>query len=261
MLVDSHCHLDYPDYDDEGLEAIIKRAQEQGVEKFLTISTNLPVFDKVLAVAKKFPNVVYCTVGTHPHHAGEEPEMDFSRDDIIKLTHHKEVVGIGETGLDYFYEHSLKDEQKQGLIKHIEASLETDLPLVVHTRDADEDLIDILKNTSEGKLRGVIHCFSGGKDLARAALDLGFYISVSGIITFKKTDELREAVKYVPMDRLLVETDCPFLAPVPYRGKRNEPAYVTHTAMTLSELKEITIDEVSDITTKNFFNLFNKIGR
>lgn len=260
MLIDSHCHLDYPDYDDEGLEVILKRAQEQGVERFLTISTNLTVFDKVLAVAKKFPNV-YCTVGTHPHHAGEEPEMDFSKDDIVKLTHHKEVVGIGETGLDYFYEHSPKEEQKQAMVKHIEAALETDLPLVVHTRDADADLIDILKNTNEGKLRGVIHCFSGDKDLAKAALDLGFYISVSGIITFKKADELREAVKYVPMDKLMVETDCPFLAPVPYRGKRNEPAYVTHTAMTLSELKEITIDEVSDITTQNFFDLFNKVER
>ncbi len=259
MLVDSHCHLDYPDYDDEGLEAVLKRAKEQGVEKFLTISTNLVVFDKVLAVAKKFPDV-YCTVGTHPHHADEAPEIEFSREDIVKLTHDKEVVGVGETGLDYFYEHSPKEEQKQGLVKHIEAALETDLPLVVHTRDADADIIDILKSAGEGKLRGVVHCFSGDENLARAALDLGFYISVSGIITFKTANEIREALKYVPMDRLMVETDCPYLAPVPYRGKRNEPAYVTHTAMTLSEIKEVSIDEVANVTTQNFFDLFSKIS-
>ncbi len=260
MLVDSHCHLDYPDYDDEGLEAVLNRAKEQGVEKFLTISTNLVVFDKVLAVAKKFPDV-YCTVGTHPHHADEAPEIEFSREDIVKLTHDKEVVGVGETGLDYFYEHSPKEEQKQALVKHIEAAIETNLPLVVHTRDADADIVDILKSAGEGKLRGVVHCFSGDENLARAALDLGFYISVSGIITFKTANEIREAIKYVPMDRLMVETDCPYLAPVPYRGKRNEPAYVTHTAMTLSEIKEVSIDEVSDATTQNFFDLFSKIER
>ena len=260
MLVDSHCHLDYPDFEEEGLAEVLKRAEEKGVKNFLTISTNISKFEQVLAVAKQFPNV-HCTVGTHPHHAAEEPELKFSCQDIIGFTNDDKVVGIGETGLDYFYEYSPQDEQKKSFETHIEAALKTDLPLIVHTRDAETDTIDILRNAGQGKAKAVIHCFSGSLDLAKKSLDLGFYISFSGIITFKKAEELREVVKYVPLDRILVETDCPYLAPIPHRGKRNEPAFVTHTAMCLSGIKDITIDQVEKQTTKNFFDLFAKVKK
>jgi len=260
MLVDSHCHLDFPDFSEEGIDVILKRAAEQGVEHFLTISTKIAEFKKVLTIAEKFSNI-NCTIGTHPHEAVDENELKFSKEDIIELSKNNKVVGIGEIGLDYFYDHAPREDQKICFQKHIDAALDVDLPIVVHTRDAEEDTINILQNSSNGNLRGVIHCFSGSLDLAKKSLDMGFYISFSGIITFKKADDLREIVKYVPLDRILVETDCPYLAPVPYRGKRNEPAYVARTAMVLSDIKEISIDEVSEKTTNNFFNLFSKAKR
>ncbi len=259
MLIDSHCHLDEDKYREEGLEAVIKRAEEKGVERFMTIGTNVEEFPHVLAIAEKFPQV-YCSLGIHPHHAEDDGKL-YDVQDYINLTKHEKVVAIGECGLDYFYENSPIDAQKICFEKQIEACLQTDMPLVLHTRDAEVDTIDILKSAGKGNLRGVVHCFSGSMDLAKAALDMGLYISFSGIITFKKADEIREVVKYTPMDRILVETDCPYLAPVPHRGKVNEPAYVTHNAMKVSELKECMIDEINEATTNNFFTLFNKAKR
>jgi len=259
MLVDSHCHLEYEDFKEEGLDVVLQRAKARGVEKFMTISTQLAKFENILAVAKSHP-AVYCSAGTHPHHAEEVTEIAFTKNDIVNLVKDERVVAIGETGLDYYYEHSSKEKQKICFEKHIEASLEAGVPLVVHTRDAEQDTIDILKQYA-GKAKGVMHCFSGSMELAKASLDLGFYISFSGIITFKKSEAICEVAKYVPLERCLVETDCPYLAPIPYRGKRNEPAFVYNTAMRLSELKKTTIDEISDKTTENFFNLFNKAKR
>lgn len=260
MLVDSHCHLDYPDFAAEGLAEIISRAQAAGVGHFLTICTHIAGFDKIISVARQFP-FVHCTVGTHPHHAAEPSEMNVTKDEIVALTHDPKVVGIGETGLDYHYNHSPAEEQQKAFSTHIEAALETDLPLIIHTREADDDIIRLLHDVGKNKVRGVMHCFSGGVGLAQRSLDLGFYISFSGIITFKKAEELREVVKYVPIERILVETDAPYLAPVPYRGKRNEPAFVAHTAQMVAELKGISVDDVAAKTTENFFQLFNKIKR
>jgi len=256
MLVDSHCHLDYKDFT-EGVDAVVARARAAGVSHFLTICTEIAVFDKVLAVANSAPEI-FCTVGTHPHHAGDPKELNISREEIVKLTHNPKVVGIGETGLDYYYEHSPREEQQKGFATHIEAALETNLPLIIHTRDADDDTIRLMRDVGGRKARGVMHCFSGGQKLADAALDLGFYISFSGIVTFKKADELRDVARHVPLDRLLVETDSPYLAPVPHRGKRNEPAFVTHTAQAVAELKGVSLETLAAQTTKNFFALFDK---
>ncbi len=255
MLVDSHCHLDYPDFAEEGVPGIVARAQEAGVGHFLTISTKIAEFDKVMAAAQASP-LIHCTVGTHPHHAAEE---SFSKAEIVKLTQHPKVVGIGETGLDYHYNHSPADVQHKTFATHIEAALETDLPLVIHTREADADTMRLLRDVGQSRARGVMHCFSGDMKLAEQSLEIGFYISFSGIITFKKADDLREIVKHVPFDRLLVETDAPYLAPIPHRGKRNEPAFVKHTANMVAQLKEKTYDEVATQTTQNFYALFNKI--
>lgn len=257
FLVDSHCHLDYPDFSDEGVEAIVSRARAAGVGYFLTICTQISGFPRVLAVAENHP-FVSCTVGTHPHHAAEEGEVHISRSDLVALTRNPKVVGIGETGLDYYYNHSPAAEQKKCFSTHIEAAVETGLPLVIHTRDADDDTIGIMRETGQGRARGVMHCFSGGMDLAKKSLDLGFYISFSGIVTFKKADELREVAKFVPLDRILVETDSPYLAPVPHRGKRNEPAFVTHTAQVVAELRGISTGQLAIATTRNFFALFDR---
>lgn len=257
-LVDSHCHLDYPDFAEEGVAGIVARAQEAGVGHFLTICTRIAEFDKVMAAAAASP-LIHCTVGTHPHHAAEPHELDVSCAEIVKLTQHPKVVGIGETGLDYHYNHSPAAEQHKVFAAHIEAALETDLPLVIHTREADADTMRILREVGQGRARGVMHCFSGDLKLAEQSLDIGFYISFSGIITFKKADELREVVKYVPLERMLVETDAPYLAPIPHRGKRNEPAFVKHTANMVAELKQKTYADVAAQTTANFYALFNKI--
>jgi len=257
MLVDSHCHLDYPDFAPEGVAEILSRARAAGVSHCLTICTQIADFNKIKAVAEQFSNV-FCTIGTHPHHAAEEDEINVTADEIAALTQHPRVVGIGECGLDYYYKHSPPAEQQKVFAAHIEASLKSSLPLVIHTRDADIDTLSIMKNVGAGRARGVMHCFSGGIDLARASLDLGFYISFSGIITFKKADELREVVKFVPIDRMLVETDSPYLAPVPHRGKRNEPAYTLLTAEKAAEVKGIPFSELAEKTTENFFRLFSK---
>ena len=258
MLVDSHCHLDFPDFA-EDLEAVIDRAGEAGVGLMLSINTHLSRFEQVLAVAERFPNV-YCTVGVHPHEAGVEPFADIER--LIQLSQHPKVVGFGETGLDYFYEKSLRDRQQDSFRAHIAAARATGLPVIVHTRDADDDMTAILvEEMGKGAFAGLIHCFTSGPQLAEIALKLGLYISVSGIVTFKKSEDLRTNISGVPLDRLLVETDCPYLAPMPFRGKRNEPAYVAHTAAKVEEVKGVSSAALALATTENFLNLFTKVPR
>jgi len=258
MLVDSHCHLDYLAKDGD-LDEIVGRARDAGVGRMVTICTKLSEFDSVLALAERFEDVD-CSVGVHPHEAAEEGQEDPDR--LIQLAQHPKVVGIGETGLDYYYEHSPREAQRQSFQAHIEAARETDLPLIVHSRDADEDTISILQQEyRSGPYSGVIHCFTAGPALAEAALAMGFYISLAGVVTFKKAEELRQTVAEVPLDRLLVETDAPYLAPVPLRGKRNEPAFVVHTAAYLAELKQVAPDYFAERTTANFFRLFSKAKR
>ncbi len=258
MLVDSHCHLDYQDFAAEGVAEVINRARSAGVGHFLSICTRLAEFDKVLAAANTSP-LIHCTVGTHPHYAQEPTELNITAQEIASYTRNPKVVGIGETGLDYHYNHSPPAEQQKVFATHIEAALEAELPLIIHTREADDDTVRIMRDVGKGRAKGVMHCFSGDRRLADKSLELGFYISFSGIITFKKADDLREVVKHVPLDRILVETDAPYLAPLPHRGKRNEPAFVVHTAQMLAQLKGLPADEVAQATTENFFRLFSKI--
>jgi TatD DNase family protein len=258
MLVDSHCHLDFPDFAGE-VPAILARAKESGVDSFVSIGTKLSQFDGVRAVAEAYDNV-WCSVGIHPHEA--EKELLENAAPLLERAQHPKVIGLGETGLDYFYEHSPRAQQAVNFRWHIAAARETGLPLIVHTRDADDDTIEILRDEmGKGSFTGLIHCFTGTRRLAEAAVDLGFYISASGIMTFKKSEELRAVLHDVPLDRLLVETDAPYLAPVPMRGKRNEPAFVAHTAKALAELKGVSSDELAKATTDNFFRLFAKAAR
>lgn len=258
MLVDSHCHLDFPEFEPE-LDDVVARARAAGVKTMLTIGTKLKSFARVRAIAERFDDV-WCSVGVHPHEAAEEPIEEAAA--LIAEAAHPRVVGIGEAGLDYFYEHSPKDDQVRNFRAHIAAARETGLPLIVHARDADDDLCRIMTEESgKGAFPGLIHCFSSTAKLARTALDLGMMISISGIVTFKKADELRAIVREVPLDRLLVETDAPYLAPVPKRGKRNEPAFVAHTAAVVAELKGVTPAQLADATTDNFFRLFTKVRR
>lgn len=257
-LVDSHCHLDFKDFNGE-LDDVVARASDAGVGLMVTIGTTLRGFDGVLKVAETYDNIV-CTVGIHPHEAETEPDVDTAR--LVELAQHPKVVGIGETGLDYFYEHSPRDAQKTNFRAHIEASRETQLPLVIHTRDADEDMAEILtEEMGKGTFPALLHCFSSGRPLAMTALDLGLYISLSGIVTFKSAADLQATAKDVPLDRLLVETDAPYLAPVPKRGKRNEPSFVAHTAAKVAELQNIEVDALASATTDNFFRLFTKVSR
>lgn len=258
MLVDSHCHLDFPDFAEE-LDAIVQRARDHGIGIMLTINTHLTRFERVLAVAERFPEV-YCTVGIHPHEAGTEPAAELDR--LVELSHHPKVVGFGETGLDYYYDKSPRDRQRDSFRTHIAAARTTGLPVIVHTRDADADTAAILaEEMGKGVFTGLVHCFSSGPELAGKAVDLGLFISISGIVTFKKAEALQDTVKGIPLDRLLVETDCPYLAPIPYRGKRNEPAYVAHTAAKVAELKGIGMGELAAATTGNFLRLFTKVPR
>lgn len=258
MLVDSHCHLDFKEFAPE-LDAVVARAKQAGVGVCVSIGTKLPQFPNVRAVAERFPDV-WCSVGVHPHEAEAEP-LDGPQI-LIEHAKHPKVVGIGESGLDYYYEHSPREAQRMNFRHHIAASRETGLPLIVHTRDADDDTIEILQDEmARAKFTGLLHCFTGTRRLAEAALALGLYISVSGIATFKNSSELRGVLKDVPRDRLLVETDAPFLAPVPHRGKRNEPSFVVHTAAMLAELTGQTPDELALATTENFFRLFTKVTR
>jgi TatD DNase family protein len=258
MLVDSHCHLDFPDYAGD-VESVLARARAAGVGLCLSIGTELGRFARVRAVAEKFPDV-WCSVGVHPHEA--EKELLDDPAPLLAQTHHPKVAGIGETGLDYYYEHAPRAAQARNFRAHIAAARQAQLPVIVHTRDADDDTIAILQDEmGQGGFTGLIHCFTGTQKLADAALALGFYISVSGIATFKNSGALREVIKSVPLDRLLVETDAPFLAPMPHRGKTNEPAFVVHTARLLAELKGVSESDLAAATTANFFRLFTKIEK
>ncbi len=259
MLVDSHCHLNFEQLSSQ-LDDVVERAREVGVGHMLTIGTKLREFEAVRAIAERYDDI-HCSVGVHPHEAESEGD-EVTAAKLIELASHPKVVGIGETGLDYFYEHAPRELQKKSFRLHIEAARETGLPIIVHTRDADADTVKILHEEYEkGPFTGVIHCFSSGWEVAEKSMEIGFYISISGIVTFKPAEELREHVRKIPVGRLLVETDSPYLAPVPKRGKTNEPSFVAHTAAKVAELKELDPDRLAAITTDNFFNLFNKIER
>ncbi|ASY56699.1 MULTISPECIES: TatD family hydrolase [Sinorhizobium] len=258
MLIDTHCHLDFSDFDAERDE-IIQRARQAGVTQMVTISTRVKRFESILVIAEKYENV-FCSVGTHPHNADEE--LDITAKDLVRLSAHPKVVAIGEAGLDYFYDNAPRDAQAEGLRRHIAAARETGLPLVIHSRSADEDMAAILtEEAGKGAFPFLLHCFSSGADLARTGVDLGGYVSFSGILTFPKSQELRDIAKTIPRDRLIVETDAPYLAPKPFRGKRNEPAYVAHTADVLAETIGVTKEEIAEITTENALRIFSKMPR
>jgi TatD DNase family protein len=254
MLVDSHCHLDYPPMT-EDLSGTLARARNAGVGTLLTIGTKLRDFPRVRAIAEANDNV-FCSVGIHPHEA-ENEHADAAK--LVELAHHAKVIGIGETGLDYYYDKSPRHKQRENFRAHIRAAEDTGLPLIVHTRDADDDTASMLGEAVQGgKLRGVLHCFTSSRQLADVALGFGFYISISGIITFKNAEALRQTVKTIPLERLLVETDSPYLAPVPMRGRPCEPAYVAHTAAKVAELKGVSVAELARVTSANFFALFGR---
>lgn len=256
MLVDSHCHLDFPDFADE-LDAVVERARAAGVGRMVTICTYLTRFDRILAVAERYDDIL-CTVGVHPHQAAEEFDVT-TVDALVERARHPKVIGLGETGLDYFYDKSPREQQQECFRRHIRASLDTGLPLIIHTRDADDDTMRIVKEETGGqRVKGLLHCFSSGRALAEEALEYGFTLSLSGIVTFKKSEDLRAIVADVPLDRILVETDAPYLAPIPFRGKRNEPAFVAHTAACVAAIKGVSAEELARITTANFFRLFDK---
>lgn len=255
MLVDSHCHLNYKGLR-EDVDGAVSRARNAGVTTMLTINTRLNEFDEVLAIARNHDQI-FCSVGAHPHEA--ENHMDVTVADLVERAGDPLVIGIGETGLDYYYDNSPREEQQASFRTHIAAARETGLPIIVHAREADEDCARILREEmEEGAFTGVIHCFTAGRAFAEQALALGFYISISGIVTFKAADDLRAIVKDIPLDRLLIETDAPFLAPVPKRGKTNEPAFVAHVAQKVAEIKGISVEDLARITSDNFFTLFAK---
>ncbi|CUA85903.1 hydrolase, TatD family [Chelatococcus sambhunathii] len=255
MLVDSHCHLDFPDFASE-LDAVVARARAAGVGHLVTISTRVGQFPAYAALAERFAGVS-CTVGTHPHNAGEEPDVTAA--ELVALSRHPRCIAIGEAGLDYHYDRSPRDVQQAVFRTHIAAARETGLPLVIHARAADEDMIAILRDEmGKGAFQAILHCFSSGPELARVGVELGLHVSFSGILTFKGSQELRDIAARVPRERLLVETDAPYLAPVPNRGKRNEPAFVVHTAKVLAEVHGVTAAEMAAITTDNFRRLFTK---
>ena len=258
MLVDSHCHLDFPDFEPD-LEGVVARAAQAGVGLMLTIGTHLSRHDRVLRVAERFDSV-YCSVGIHPHEAAVEPAATVER--LLELAAHPKVVAFGETGLDYFYDKSPRDRQRESFRIHIEAARRAGLPLIVHARDADDDMRAILgEEMGKGAFTGLVHCFSGDAAFAAAMLDLGLYLSASGIVSFKGAAALRETLAQVPLDRLLVETDAPYLAPVPHRGKRNEPAFVARTAAVLAEARGVAPEALARATTDNFHRLFTKVTR
>jgi len=254
-IVDSHCHLDFPDFEGE-IPNLVSRAEEAGVKRMVTICTRLKNEPKVRKIAEEF-NAIYYAAGTHPMSASTEPLATV--DQLIKIAQHPKMVGIGETGLDYHYTAESADIQKTSLKIHIEAARETNLPLIIHSRAADEDMAAILKDEfNKGSYNCVMHCFSSSVELAKLSLDLGFYLSMSGIITFKKSEELRTIFKLAPIDQVLVETDSPYLSPVPFRGKRNEPSYTAHTAEMGASIYGLDYETFANQTTKNFNKLFSK---
>ena len=254
-LVDSHCHLEFDSFD-EDRAAMLARAAAAGIGTMVTICTRFSRFHEVVALTEGNP-ALYCSVGIHPHHVAEEAMATAGA--LIEAAGGARVVGIGETGLDYHYDNSPRDAQVESFRTHIRAARESGLPLIIHARSADQDMIEILRTEfAEGPFGAVMHCFSSGRSLAEAAVELGFYISLSGIVTFASAEDLREIVRDLPIDRLLVETDAPYLAPVPERGKRNEPAFMVHTAARVAELHDLPVDEFARISTENFFRLFTK---
>jgi TatD DNase family protein len=258
MIVDSHCHLDFPELaaDRPGMLA---RARAAGVERMVTISTRVERFDEIRAIAEAHDEV-WCSVGTHPHHSDQE--LHIETDDLVRLAEYPKCVAIGEAGLDYFYDNAPKDAQETGFRRHIAAARITGLPLVIHARQADEMTAAILREEAgQGAFPFVLHCFTGGMELARTGLDLGGYISFSGIITFKNAEGIRDVARMVPADRYLVETDAPYLAPIPHRGQTNEPAYTRHTAEYLASVRAVSPETVFDETTDNFFRLFSRAKR
>ncbi|SDP14135.1 TatD DNase family protein [Phyllobacterium sp. YR620] len=258
MLVDSHCHLDFADFEEER-DAIVQRALDHGIKRLVTIGTRVRRFDTILAIAERYDSV-YASVGTHPNNAHEE--LDVTADELIRLAEHPKLVAIGEAGLDYHYDYAPPQAQAQGLRTHIQAARVTQLPLVIHARNADDHMISILKEESgKGTFPFILHCFSSGAELAKVGVDLGGYVSFSGILTFKNSPEIRDIARNVPRDRLLVETDAPYLAPVPHRGKRNEPSFVRHTAAVLADTIGVSEEEIARLTTENVFRLFTKMPR
>jgi TatD DNase family protein len=256
MLVDSHCHLDFPDFGPER-DAVVARARAAGIGRMLTISTRVKRHAQIVEIIERYPDV-FGTIGTHPHHADEE--MDVRASDLVALSQHPKIVAIGEAGLDYHYDTGPRDNQAKSFREHIAASRETRLPLVIHSRDCDADMAAILREEmGQGAFSAVLHCFTGGRDLAFTAVELGLYIGFTGILTFKNSADLREIAKALPADRILVETDSPYLAPVPYRGKRCEPAYVVETAKVLAEVRGVSPEDIARQTTENFFRLFSKV--
>jgi TatD DNase family protein len=258
MLVDSHCHLDFPDFQNE-LDAVVGRAMAAGIGRLVTISTRVRRQPDLLAIVERFPEV-FASVGTHPHHAHEE--LDIGAAELVARTRHPKVVAIGEAGLDYHYDNSPREAQEQGFRAHIAAARESGLPLVIHAREADADVAKILREESgKGAFPAVLHCFTGGRELAFTGIELGLYVSFTGILTYKKTEELRAIAKELPADRIMVETDAPYLAPGKFRGKRCEPAYVAETARVLAEVRHVEPEEIARQTTENFFRLFSKVPR
>jgi TatD DNase family protein len=258
MLIDSHCHLDFPDFAGD-LDAIVERAAAAGVGRIVTISTRVRRLGELLAIAERFPNV-YCSVGTHPHHADEEDGI--AADELVEFTRHPKVVALGEAGLDYFYDNGSPQAQARGFRAHIAAARATGLPLVIHTREADEDCGLILEEeVAKGPFRAVLHCYTGGRELAMKAMALGLSISFTGILTFKKSQDLRDLAAELPADRIMVETDAPYLAPGKFRGKRNEPSYVVEIARVLAETRGVSLEDIARQTTENFFRLFSKVPR
>ncbi len=258
MLIDSHCHLDFEVLATDR-DGVLERAAEAGVSGMVTISTRVKNFSTYAAIADAHANI-WCSVGTHPHNAHEE--LDVTADELVALSDHPRCIAIGEAGLDYHYDTAPREAQAQGLLTHIEAARRTGLPLVIHSRSADEDMAAILEAESEkGEFPFVLHCFTGGMDLARRALALGGSISFSGIVTFRNAEEIRAVAADVPPDRYIVETDAPYLAPIPHRGKSNEPSYVRHTAEHLAQVRNIPFEQLAAETTDNFFRLFSKAKR
>ena len=258
LLVDSHCHLNFPDFKDD-IDDVITRAREVGVQYMQTICTEMAEYEEIAAIADKYDGI-FCSVGVHPNDSANAELV--SVEELVEKSQHKKTIGLGETGLDYYYERADRELQQNSFLNHIEASRQTNLPLIVHTRDADDDTINILTDEyKKGPFRGLIHCFTSTERLAMAALDIGFSISISGIATFKSAQSIRNVVEKVPIDKLLIETDAPFLAPTPNRGKRNEPSFVQYTNKIVAELKNISEKECANITTENFFTLFDKADR
>jgi len=255
MIIDSHCHLDYPNLYNQ-LDAVVNRAEQNQVKYLLTICTTLESFERIKLIIKKYKNI-YGTFGIHPHESNKYPQVDSKFISNIKKQHNK-IIGIGETGLDYYYNHSDRKSQKKSFIEHITAASQLNIPIIVHSRNAEIDTYEILKSEiNNSNLKVLIHCFTGSKDFAKKLLDLNCFISVSGIITFKKSNELADTVSSIPIENLLIETDSPYLAPLPYRGKDNEPSYIIHTLKKLSQIKNLSNESVMTNTSNNFIKLFN----